>query len=43
MPQWVRSWGYPRIFNAAALITSELATNAIVHGGGRFMVLVTNT
>ncbi len=41
--QWVRSWGYPRILNAAALITSELATNAVVHGGGRFTVMVTNT
>lgn len=43
MAQWVRSWGYPRILNAAALITSELATNAVVHSGGRFTVLVTNT
>lgn len=41
--QWARSWGYPRILNAVALITSELATNAVVHGGGRFTVLVSNT
>ncbi len=42
--QWVRSWGYPRIINAATLLTSELATNAVIHGGGhRFTVLVSNT
>jgi anti-sigma regulatory factor (Ser/Thr protein kinase) len=41
--QWIRLWGYPRILNAATLLTSELATNAVVHGGGAFTVAVSNT
>lgn len=40
---WARSWGYPRIINAAVLVTSELATNAVVHGSDAFSVVVSNT
>lgn len=41
--QWLRRWGYRHLIPAAALLTSELATNAVVHGQGPFSVRVANT
>ena len=40
---WARSWGYRPLISAAALLTSELATNAVEHAGGDFTVEVTDT
>lgn len=41
--RWARSWGYRALIPAAALLTSELATNAVEHAGGDFTVEVTDT
>lgn len=41
--QWARSWGYRPLIAAAALLTSELATNAVLHTADRFVVEVANT
>lgn len=40
---WARMWGYRTLIPAAALLTSELATNAVVHAAELFEVEVTNT
>ncbi len=40
---WARTWGYRALIPAAALLTSELATNAVVHAAMDFEVEVTNT
>jgi anti-sigma regulatory factor (Ser/Thr protein kinase) len=37
---WLERWGYPELVPTAALITSELATNAVEHTGDRFTVAV---
>jgi anti-sigma regulatory factor (Ser/Thr protein kinase) len=37
---WLERWGYPELIETAALITSELATNAVEHTGQRFTVAV---
>jgi anti-sigma regulatory factor (Ser/Thr protein kinase) len=41
--RWARAWGYRPLVPAAALLTSELATNAVEHGAGDFTVEVTDT
>ncbi|MEO6317892.1 MAG: ATP-binding protein [Acidimicrobiales bacterium] len=40
---WARTWGYRSLIPAAALLTSELATNAVVHAAEDFEVEVANT
>jgi anti-sigma regulatory factor (Ser/Thr protein kinase) len=40
---WTRTWGYRSLISAAALLTSELATNAVVHAASPFWVDVANT
>jgi anti-sigma regulatory factor (Ser/Thr protein kinase) len=40
---WTRTWGYRALIPSAALLTSELATNAVLHARGRFCVEVSNT
>lgn len=40
---WARAWGYQRLIGAATILTSELATNAIVHSRLPFSVAVSNT
>lgn len=35
---WLERWGYSELIDTAALITSELATNAVEHAGQRFTV-----
>ncbi len=40
---WAREWGYRSLIPAAALLTSELATNAVVHAAAPFEVKVVNT
>jgi len=37
---WLRSWGYPDLVEAAALVMSELATNTVRHTGQPFVVAV---
>ena len=41
--QWLRRWGYRPLIPAAALLTSELTTNAVVHAHAPFRVEVANT
>jgi hypothetical protein len=41
--QWLRRWGYRPLIPAAALLTSELATNAVIHARAPFRVEVANT
>ena len=40
---WTRAWGYRSLISAAALLTSELATNAVIHAASPFSVDVANT
>lgn len=40
---WTRAWGYRSLISAAALLTSELATNAVIHAESPFSVDVANT
>lgn len=40
---WARTWGYRTLIPAAALLTSELATNAVIHAAQEFEVEVANT
>ncbi len=40
---WTHTWGYRSLVPAAALLTSELATNAVVHTASAFSVEVANT
>ena len=37
---WLERWGYSELIDTAALVTSELATNAVEHTGERFTVAV---
>ena len=39
---WTRQWGYQRLLGPVALLTSELATNAVLHAGTSFEVSATN-
>jgi anti-sigma regulatory factor (Ser/Thr protein kinase) len=41
--QWLRRWGYRPLIPAAALLTSELVTNAVIHVREPFQVQVANT
>jgi len=41
--QWLRRWGYRPLIPAAALLTSELTTNAVIHARAPFRVEVANT
>lgn len=40
---WTRTWGYRSLISSAALLTSELATNAVIHAASPFSVDVANT
>jgi anti-sigma regulatory factor (Ser/Thr protein kinase) len=37
---WARSWGYSELAETAALLTSELVTNAVLHVGSPLLVEV---
>lgn len=36
----LKTWGYPNLTDDAALLTSELVTNAVIHGGEPYAVEV---
>jgi anti-sigma regulatory factor (Ser/Thr protein kinase) len=40
---WTSVWGYRHLVPTAALLTSELVTNAVFHTGAPFTVSVDNT
>jgi anti-sigma regulatory factor (Ser/Thr protein kinase) len=40
---WTRTWGHQQLIASAALLTSELATNAIRHARGAFQIDVAKT
>ena len=40
---WTRAWGYGQLIPTAALLTSELVTNAVSHTQQPFTVSVDNT